>query len=111
MKPDNPWIDRNVFVTGCTGLLGSWISKGLHDAGANVVGLVRDNVPRSNLNTGGLINDINVVYGEIEDYALIERILNEYQIATVFHLAAQTIVGIAAENPLSTLETNIRGTL
>ena len=107
---DNPWKDRNVFVTGCTGLLGSWVAKGLADAGANVVGLVRDSVPRSNINLSGVMGRINVVSGQIEDYALIERTLNEYQVQTVFHLAAQTIVGTANQNPLSTFEANIRGT-
>lgn len=99
-----------MFVTGCTGLLGSWVTKGLADAGANVVGLVRDSVPRSNMNLNGVMDRINVVSGQVEDYALIERVLNEYQVQTVFHLAAQTIVGIANQNPLSTFEANIRGT-
>jgi CDP-glucose 4,6-dehydratase len=110
MTSDNPWKDRSVFVTGCTGLLGSWVTKGLVDAGANVVGLVRDSVPRSNVNLSGVMGRINVVSGQVEDYALIERALNEYQVQTVFHLAAQTIVGIAGQNPLSTFEANIRGT-
>ena len=107
---NNPWKDRNVFVTGCTGLLGSWVTKSLVDAGANVVGLVRDRVPRSNIIRSGVADRINVVSGQVEDYALLERVLNEYQVKTVFHLAAQTIVGIAAQNPLSTFEANIRGT-
>lgn len=80
LAQDNPWKDRNVFVTGCTGLLGSWVTKGLADAGANVVGLVRDSVPRSNMNLNGVMDRINVVSGQVEDYALIERVLNEYQV-------------------------------
>ena len=104
------WADRNVFITGCTGLLGSWITEALVRFGANVVGLVRDQVPKSRLVQSGLIGQITVVSGEVEDYSLLERSLNEYQIQTVFHLAAQTIVGIATQSPLSTFETNIRGT-
>ena len=108
--PGNIWSDRSVFVTGCTGLLGSWLTEALVRCGANVVGLVRDRVPRSRLVQSGLIDQITVVSGEVGDYLLLERTLNEYQVQTVFHLAAQTIVGIANQSPLSTVATNIRGT-
>lgn len=104
------WTDRSVFITGCTGLLGSWLTESLADAGARVVGLIRDEVPRSRLVEQGTVNRINSVSGQVEDYALLERTLNEYQVQTVFHLAAQTIVGIANQSPLSTFETNVRGT-
>jgi len=107
---DNYWKDKKVFVTGCTGLLGSWLTKTLLDKGANVVGLIRDWVPRSNLILQDSIHKITTVRGEVEDYFLLERSLNEYEIDTVFHLAAQTIVGIANRNPVSTFETNIKGT-
>lgn len=104
------WKNKNIFVTGCTGLLGSWLVKDLADAGANVTGLIRDWVPRSNLILQGSINEINTVRGDVKDYFLLERVLNEYEIDTVFHLAAQTIVSIANRNPLSTFEANIKGT-
>jgi CDP-glucose 4,6-dehydratase len=104
------WKNKNVFVTGCTGLLGPWLTKLLVERGANVVGLIRDWVAKSNLNWSGFINEINVVRGEIEDYFLLERAINEYEIDTVFHLSAQTIVSIANRNPISTFETNIKGT-
>ena len=109
-KVKNYWRNRNVFVTGCTGLLGSWLVKNLVDKEANVVGLIRDWVPESNLILQETINKITTVRGEIENYALIERAINEYEIDTVFHLAAQTIVSIANRNPASTFETNIKGT-
>jgi len=104
------WRDRNVFVTGCTGLLGSWMCKYLIEAGANVTGLIRDGVPRSKLISDGSINKINIVRGALEDYFVIERALGEYEIDTVFHLGAQTIVGVANKNPISTFESNIKGT-
>lgn len=104
------WKDRNVFVTGCTGLLGSWLTGELVKQGANVIGLVRDSVPRSILNVRRLNDNINIVRGDITDYPLLERSLNEYEVDTVFHLAAQTIVTIANRNPLSTFESNIKGT-
>lgn len=104
------WHDKNVFITGCTGLLGSWLTKSLVERGANVTGLIRDLVPKSNLNWNGFDQEINIVHGDIEDYFLLERTLNEYEIDTVFHLAAQTIVTIANRNPISTFESNIKGT-
>jgi CDP-glucose 4,6-dehydratase len=104
------WKDRDVFVTGCTGLLGSHLTQMLVEKNANVVGLVRDQVPKSNLFQNGLYEDINVVRGCIENFHTVERTINEYEVDTVFHLAAQTIVGIANRNPLSTFESNIKGT-
>jgi len=104
------WKMRNVFVTGCTGFLGYWLTEYLLNEGANVVGLVRDFVHQSSFYRFRLNEKITVVRGQIEDYFLLERVLNEYEIDTVFHLAAQTIVDIATRNPLSTFETNTKGT-
>ncbi|MCW4643042.1 GDP-mannose 4,6-dehydratase [Bacillus safensis] len=104
------WNGKNVFVTGCTGLLGSYVVKELIDQGANVTGLVRDQVPRSNLYQGSQFEKMNVVQGALEDMQTIERALGEYEIDTVFHLAAQAIVGVANRHPVSTFEANILGT-
>ena len=104
------WRDRPTFVTGATGLVGSWLVRGLLDEGADLVCLVRDEVPQSELCRGGAIGRVKVVYGDVTDQKLLERVLGEYEIDTVFHLAAQTIVGIANRNPISTFETNIQGT-
>lgn len=104
------WIDRPTLVTGATGLVGGWLVKRLLAAGADVVCLVRDWVPQSELVRVRLIDQVKVVRGDIRDQALLERTLGEYEIDTVIHLAAQTIVGIANRNPISTFETNIEGT-
>ncbi len=107
----NPfWKERRVFVTGCTGILGSWLTLALLDAGADVVGLIRDRVPLSNLRLSGAEQRIIAVDGDIADGALLERVLNEYEIEVVFHLAAQPLVRLANRAPLGTFETNIRGT-
>jgi len=103
------WKNRRVFITGCTGLLGSWLTRSLVEMGADVTGLIRDLVPMSNLNWSGFNQKINIVRGEMEDYFKLQRILNEYEIDTVFHLAAQTIVSIANRNPISTFASNING--
>ena len=104
------WLDRPTFVTGGTGLVGSWLVKRLVAAGADVVCLVRDWVPQSELARTGLIEKVKVVRGDIRDREILERTLGEYEIDTVIHLAAQTIVTIANRNPVSTFETNIAGT-
>ena len=104
------WRDRSVLVTGGTGLLGSWLVKQLLDAGSNVVCLVRDWVPQSELVRSRRIEQVNTVRGDITDRDLVERALGEYEVEVVFHLAAQTIVGIANRNPVSTFSTNIEGT-
>lgn len=104
------WKGRPVLVTGAAGFLGSWMCRTLADLGANVVGLIRDDVPSSYLNLTGTDKKIVIVRGELEDYFLLERVLNEYQIATCFHFGAQPLVTAADRFPLATLESNIRGT-
>jgi CDP-glucose 4,6-dehydratase len=86
------------------------MTRVLVERGANVVGLIRDWVPQSGLVLSDLVRKITVVRGDIEDIAVLERTINEYEIESVFHLAAQPIVGTANRNPLATLKTNIEGT-
>jgi CDP-glucose 4,6-dehydratase len=104
------WLDRPTFITGATGLVGGWLVRRLVKLGADIVCLVRDEVRRSEFVRTGLNNQVKVVHGDVCDQRLMQRILGEYEIDTTFHLAAQTIVGIANRNPVSTLETNIQGT-
>lgn len=104
------WTDRPTFVTGGSGLVGSWLVKRLADAGADVVCLQRDWVPQSELVRAGMLERVRVVRGDVCDQELLERALGEYEISCVVHLAAQTIVGIANRNPVSTFESNIKGT-
>ena len=104
------WLDRPIFVTGGTGLVGNWLVRRLIEAGADVTCLVRDWVPQSELVRSGLIEQVKVVRGALRDRDTLERALGEYEIDTVIHLAAQTIVTIANRNPISTFETNIAGT-
>ena len=104
------WRDRPVLVTGATGLLGGWLVRELVECGADVVALVRDWVPRSELVATGLIDRVRVVRGDVRDQEVLERTLNEYEVVSVMHLAAQATVGPANRNPIPTLETNILGT-
>jgi CDP-glucose 4,6-dehydratase len=104
------WVDRPALVTGASGLVGSWLTRRLVDSGADVVCLIRDWVPQSEAVRSGTLDRVKVVRGDVCDRELIERTLGEYEINTVFHLAAQTIVGIANRNPISTFKSNIEGT-
>ncbi len=104
------WRDRPTLVTGGTGLVGSWLTRRLIEAGADVVCLVRDWIPQSEVVRSRTLEQVKVVRGDICNREVLERTLGEYEINTVFHLAAQTIVGIANRNPISTFESNIAGT-
>jgi CDP-glucose 4,6-dehydratase len=109
---DDPsfWRDRPTLVTGGTGLVGGWLVRRLLELGADVVCLVRDGVPQSMLVRDGLADRVKVVRGDACDQPLLERVLGEFETDTVLHLAAQTIVGIANRNPVSTFASNIQGT-
>ncbi len=104
------WQNKRVLITGCTGFLGSWLTAVLLDLNADITGLIRDNVPQSELFRSGNHTRINTVRGDMSNYQNLERIIAEYESEIIFHLASQTIVGIANRAPLSTFETNIRGT-
>lgn len=106
----NFWQDRPTFITGGSGLVGGWLVQRLLAAGADVICLVRDWVPQSELFQHDLMSRVKVVRGDVRDREVLERALGEYEANTVIHLAAQAIVGIANRNPISTFETNIQGT-
>jgi CDP-glucose 4,6-dehydratase len=103
------WQDRPTLVTGATGLVGGWVVRRLLELRADVVCLVRDWVPQSELVRSGMLERTKVVRGDVQDLATLERVLGEYEVDTVIHLAAQAIVGIANRNPISTFESNIAG--
>ena len=104
------WSTRRCYVTGASGVVGSWLVKNLLKEGAYVVALIHDSDPQTELFRTGTINQVAVVNGCLEDYAIQERTINEHEIDTVFHLGAQPIVSTALRNPLPTFEANIRGT-
>jgi CDP-glucose 4,6-dehydratase len=104
------WRDKRVVVTGATGIVGSWLIKQLLDAGAQVTAFVLDADPQSELYRSGDIRRVRVVNGSLQDLAAVERAINTFEIETVIHLGAQTIVPAAQRNPLETLEANVRGT-
>lgn len=104
------WAGRKVLVTGAQGFIGTWLAERLLDLGATVVALRRDVDPDARFVTDGIERRCVTVPADITDYPELVRTLNEHDVDSVFHLAAQTIVGTANRSPLSTFETNIRGT-
>lgn len=110
LEMKNFWQDRRVFVTGASGLVGGWLVEELLNRKADVVILLRDWVPGSRLISSKLLEKTTIVRGDLSDSKELERVLAEYEIQSVIHLAAQTIVPIANKNPLSTFESNIAGT-
>lgn len=105
------WKGSNVLITGATGFVGTWLAKALIERGANVIAFVRDEIPNAPIRTMDIFGKLGaVVPGDITDYASVKRVFAEYDIDTVFHLAAQTLVGVAKESPTTTFDVNIRGT-
>jgi len=104
------WQDRPTLVTGASGLLGGWMVRRLLELGADVICISRDWVPQSALYGDEILPRVKLIRGDIRDAALMERAVAEYEVATVFHLAAQTTVGVANRSPLATFETNVQGT-
>jgi len=110
LTPQRFWRDRVTLVTGASGLVGGWLVRRLLAEGAELVCLVRDWVPQSELVRSGVLESVRSVRGDVTDQALLERVLGEYEVDTVIHLAAQTIVPIANRNPVSTFQSNVAGT-
>ncbi len=104
------WRGRSVFVTGATGLVGSWLVRALLERGCRVAVLLRDADPQSELLRSGDLAHTAVVQGEVQSLDTLLRALNQHRPDTVFHLAAQTQVGSAWRDPFETFESNVRGT-
>ena len=107
---DKFWDSKRVFVTGADGFIGSWLAKTLVEKGADVFVVIRDIKRTCGLDLLKIRNKVEVIHGDIIDLACMERIMNEKEIDSVFHLAAQALVGVANKSPISTFESNIKGT-
>jgi CDP-glucose 4,6-dehydratase len=110
MVSDTTWASRTTLITGIGGFLGSALAKALLEAGATIVGILRDATAIPLLEIRGIADRLNLVRGSITESGLVERAVNEYEVDTVFHLAAQALVRVANRSPVSTFESNIAGT-
>jgi CDP-glucose 4,6-dehydratase len=104
------WTNRRVLVTGATGIVGSWLVKDLLAVSAYVVALVRNADPQSEFYRSDDYRRVSIVSGRVEDFWVLEQAINEHEVDTVFHLAAQPLVEVAHRFPLQTFEANVRGT-
>ena len=104
------WKSKNVFITGAGGFIGSWLAKTLIEKGANIVVIIRDTKKVCSLDHLKIKDKLEIIQGDITDLHGIESAINGKEIDTVFHLAAQPIVGVANKSPISTFESNIKGT-
>lgn len=107
---NNFWENKRVLVTGITGFLGSWLAGELLKRGAEVTGLIRDEVTESNFHVSGISKRVNALHGSLTDFDVVSRAFLEYEIEFCLHVAAQAVVSIANQSPLSTFESNIKGT-
>lgn len=104
------WRSRSVLVTGVTGLVGGWLVKELLERGAQVSGLVVVADTSSELYRSGDVHKINVISGDLSSYKQVSRAVSQSEPQTIIHLGAQTIVGTALRDPLTTFKANIEGT-
>ncbi len=104
------WTEKHVLVTGATGIVGSWLCEELVRRGAFVVAMVRDDDPQSRFYTDGISKRCTIMRGDLVHLDHCMRAINDYDVETIFHLGAQTIVGAALRDPLDCFESNIKGT-
>lgn len=102
---------KNIFITGISGFVGSHLAKKLIEKGVEVTGLQHDIKKKSYLGLLDIKDKANIVTGDITDLKLLQRVLVDYKIDWVFHLAAVSIVSKAIQYPINTYETNVFGTL
>jgi len=95
-------MGENVLVTGAAGFVGSALARALMEAGDTVVSVTRD---RTREPPGHA-----VVYGDVTDHAFCRRVLADYEIDVVYHLAAQSIVSVCADDPTGALDVAVNGT-
>jgi len=99
---------KNILVTGINGFVGSSIAQRELDRGNNVIGIVRDKNKKSQLD---VLNKCTIIYGDINDTNLVDRVVSDYEIDLIYHMAAMSIVRIANKNPMNCYMSNIVGTI
>jgi GDPmannose 4,6-dehydratase len=107
------WKDKNVFITGISGFVGSYLAKYLVEQGSNVHGLIirkADDAPRKNLVDRGIHRDVNLISGDLTDVSSIKYALDKSEPEVVFHMGAQSFIPRSFSHPLETMNSNCGGT-
>lgn len=105
------WRNRIVLVTGGAGFIGSWLSFYLMSVGARVIVLdIKNTMHYLGGNAQQMIGNVLFYQGTICDFNTVNNLIQKYKVQTIFHLAAQAIVGEAQKNPVEALESNVQGT-
>ncbi len=102
-------MKNNILVTGANGFLATHLIESLLKEGSFIVSLILDKNFLSSFYKKNLHKKTQVIEGSVCDFGKLQKILAEYEIDTVFHLAAETQVQKAIEDPFTTFESNIRG--
>jgi len=95
-------------VTGGQGFIGGHLVKALLDRGDEVIVLDLPDAPGRALELHGAAGQVELVEGDVADRDVVDRA--SAGVDCVFHLAAQTLVGPAAEDPVGTFRSNVEGT-
>ena len=106
------YVGKRVMITGHTGFKGSWLSFLLNEIGAEVLGYSL--APTESVNHFdllGLASSMNHVEADIRDLTKLSKVMADFQPEFVFHLAAQALVRPSYDDPRSTFDTNIMGSV
>jgi CDP-glucose 4,6-dehydratase len=106
------WRGRRVFLTGHTGFKGGWLSLWLNALGAEVSGYALDPPTHPNLfEQAGIANTIHSIRGDIRDFPRLKSAIAECNPEVVIHMAAQSVVRRAYEDPIENYSSNVMGTV
>jgi len=97
---------KNILITGINGFVGTAAAKSFVEAGAHVIGIVKDTNRKTD---PWIVNNCSIVNGDIRDLSLLNYTMSHYEVDYVLHLASQAIVKICHSDPYTAYETNIMG--
>lgn len=101
-------MSKNVLITGINGFVGSNLAVEQLAKGHHVIGIVKDRNRKSRLD---ILNRCSIIVGDICDQAVVDNTVSHYEVDTVFHLAANSIVKMGVKDPVSNFDVNVMGTV
>ena len=104
--------NKTVLITGHTGFKGSWLALWMDSIGAKVVGVALESPSKPShfevTQLGEILEDHRL---DIRDGEALKKLVSNIQPDFVFHLAAQSLVSLSYDDPVTTYQTNAIGTL